>query len=30
MSREIKIALEDDHTLFRNGLRGLIDGKRNC
>ena len=30
MSREIKIALVDDHTLFRNGLRGLIDGKRNC
>ena len=20
----------DDHALFRNGLRGLIDGKRNC
>ena len=30
MSNEIKIALVDDHTLFRNGLRGLIDGKRNC
>ena len=30
MSREIKVALVDDHTLFRNGLRGLIDGKRNC
>ena len=30
MSREIKIALVDDHTLFRNGLRGLIDDKRNC
>ena len=30
MSREIMIALVDDHTLFRNGLRGLIDGKRNC
>ena len=29
-NREIKIALVDDHTLFRNGLRGLIDGKRNC
>ena len=30
MEREIKIALVDDHALFRNGLRGLIDGKRNC
>lgn len=30
MDREIKIALVDDHALFRNGLRGLIDGKRNC
>lgn len=30
MNREIKIALVDDHALFRNGLRGLIDGKRNC
>ena len=30
MEREIKIALVDDHALFRNGLRGLIDGKHNC
>ena len=30
MEKEIKIALVDDHALFRNGLRGLIDGKRNC
>ena len=30
MEREIKIALVDDHTLFRNGLRGLISGQRNC
>ena len=30
MDREIKVALVDDHALFRNGLRGLIDGKRNC
>lgn len=30
MAREIKIALVDDHALFRNGLKGLIDGKRNC
>lgn len=30
MDKEIKIALVDDHALFRNGLRGLIDGKRNC
>lgn len=30
MSQEIRIALVDDHALFRNGLRGLIDGKRNC
>ena len=30
MEREIKIALVDDHALVRNGLRGLIDGKRNC
>ncbi|MBR4969252.1 MAG: response regulator transcription factor [Alistipes sp.] len=30
MSREIRIALVDDHALFRNGLRGLIDGKHNC
>lgn len=27
MVEEIKIALVDDHALFRNGLRGLIDGK---
>ena len=30
MSQEIRIALVDDHALFRNGLRGLIDGKHNC
>ena len=30
MEKEIKIALVDDHALFRNGLRGLIDGKQNC
>lgn len=30
MGKEIKIALVDDHTLFRNGLRGLIDGVNNC
>ena len=30
MGEEIKIALVDDHALFRNGLRGLIDGKHNC
>lgn len=27
---EIKIALVDDHALFRNGLRGLIDGREGC
>lgn len=30
MEREIKIALVDDHALFRNGLRGLINGQHNC
>ena len=30
MKREIKIALVDDHALFRNGLRGLIDGRNRC
>ena len=30
MGKDIKIALVDDHALFRNGLRGLIDGKQNC
>lgn len=30
MEKEIKIALVDDHALFRNGLRTLIDGKHNC
>ena len=30
MADEIKIALVDDHTLFRNGLRGLINGNHNC
>ena len=28
--KKIKIALVDDHTLFRNGLRGLIDGNEGC
>ena len=27
---DISIVLVDDHALFRNGLRGLIDGKRGC
>ena len=30
MKSEIKIALVDDHALFRNGLRGLIDGNNGC
>ena len=30
MEKEIKIALVDDHALFRNGLRGLIDGNHGC
>lgn len=30
MEKEIKIALVDDHALFRNGLRGLIDGRQGC
>ena len=30
MEKEIKIALVDDHALFRNGLRGLIDGNHLC
>ena len=30
MGKEIKIALVDDHALFRNGLRGLIDGNQGC
>ena len=30
MEKEIKIALVDDHALFRNGLRGLIDGIDGC
>ena len=30
MADEIKIALVDDHALFRNGLRGLINGNHNC
>ena len=30
MEKEIKIALVDDHALFRNGLRGLIDGNHSC
>lgn len=28
--REVKIALVDDHALFRSGLRGLIDGRNGC
>lgn len=27
---EVKIALVDDHALFRNGLRGLLDGRCGC
>ena len=30
MEETIKIALVDDHALFRNGLRGLIDGRNGC
>ena len=30
MAKEIKIALVDDHALFRNGLRGLIDVNQGC
>ena len=30
MEKEIKIALVDDHALFRNGLRGLIHGNQGC
>ena len=30
MEKEIRIALVDDHALFRNGLRTLIDGKHGC
>ena len=30
MARELKIALVDDHALFRNGLRRLIDGQHGC
>lgn len=30
MEREIKIALVDDHALFRNGLKGLIEGRNGC
>ena len=30
MAETIKIALVDDHALFRNGLRGLIDGRNGC
>lgn len=29
-NKMIKIAIVDDHALFRNGLKGLIDGRRNC
>lgn len=28
--REYRIFLVDDHTLFRNGLRGLLDGRDGC
>lgn len=27
---ERRIVLVDDHTLFRNGLKGLIDGRNGC
>ena len=30
MDKKTKIALVDDHALFRNGLRGLIDGNQGC
>lgn len=30
VARELKIALVDDHALFRNGLRRLIDGQHGC
>lgn len=30
MEREVNIALVDDHALFRNGLKGLIDGRNGC
>ena len=30
MEREVKIALVDDHALFRNGLKGLIDWRNGC
>lgn len=30
MERVVKIALVDDHALFRNGLKGLIDGRNGC
>lgn len=30
MEKEIKVALVDDHALFRDGLRGLINGRRGC
>ena len=30
MEKEIKVALVDDHALFRNGLRTLLDGHRGC
>ncbi len=29
-NREVKIALVDDHSLFRGGLRGLLEGRRGC
>ena len=30
MEKKTKIALVDDHALFRNGLRGLLDGNQGC
>lgn len=27
---EVRVVLVDDHTLFRNGLKGLVDGVRGC
>lgn len=30
MEKEIKVVLVDDHALFRNGLRTLLDGHRGC
>lgn len=30
MAEKCKIALVDDHTLFRNGLKGLLNGSSEC